>query len=719
LEIGPYRLKKFNEQVFFPNPSLLQGGNMFEIVIDTGGTFTDAVLLDEARKISMAKYPTNAEDPSKSIMGCIAALAQQRDMKDQQLLRNTDTLVIGTTLPTNTIVEKKGAKCCLLYTNGFRDIPELGRRIPKDEIYNLKLPAPESLISRSLRFGVRERIQFNGDIVTPLNEKDVLDAVRKAKRQGVEVPIVCFLHSYINPSHEEKAGEIIKKEYPNVVLSSHILRRWMEWDRLSTAMIAGSVKPVVARFIESLDRQLKGGQFRGTYLFTTCIGGVAAPELCLDNPALLIGSGPAAGPLLGRFLANLCNFENVIVADMGGTTFDISMLPGATVNVTPEMRVGDFINALESVDVVSAGAGGGSIASVDARNILQVGPSSAGADPGPACYRKGGQAPTVTDADVILGYIPADFFLGGSIVLDADLAKNAVEKNVAKPLGLDLISAAHAISALVEDNMAQGIFLSAVERGLDPREFTLVAGGGAGPVHATSMASRLGISQVYIPRQAAAFCALGAALANYEYVLNLCIYRSENELRMDELKGWYKTLETEGANTLRRQGLTKEEMKLARGAEMRYLGQLRDIVVFLPENRKGEPFTDETLRELIKGFHEKHQAIYGWSDPAMTVAISTLKLRAIGVRRPIELIKQPYAGQDASAALKRRRQVYFKDLGGFIETPCYDANQLKHGNVLEGPGIVEDSTTTVVVPKGATLTVDAYHNYTIKIRRSS
>jgi N-methylhydantoinase A len=687
---------------------------MYEIIVDTGGTFTDAILIDDDRRIFMAKFPTDHTKPSLGIVGCIQRFAEQRNCAMQELLKNTTTIVIGTTLPTNTVVEKKGAKCCLLHTKGFKDIPELGRRIPKDEIYNLKLLAPESPIPRYLRFGVEERMQYNGDIVKPLNEKDVIKAIKKAKKHDVEVPVVCFLHSYINPEHEEKAGEIIKKEYPNVVLSSHILRHWMEWDRLSTAMIAGSVKPVVTRFIEGLNEQLKSGNFTGTTLFTTCIGGVASPELCLDNPALLIGSGPASGPLLGRFLAKLCNFENVIVIDMGGTTFDISMLPGATIQVTPEMRVGDFINALESVDVTSIGAGGGSIAWVDSRNILQVGPSSAGADPGPACYRKGGQNPTVTDADIILGYIPADFFLGGTIPLDINLAKNAIAKNIAKPLNLDTVAAAHAISALVEDNMAQGIFLSSVERGLDPRDFTLVAGGGAGPVHAAAIASRLGISQIYIPKQAAVFCALGAALANYEYVLNLCIYRSEAQLNVDELKGWYHALEEEGLNTLVRQGLTKENMKLARGAEIRYFGQLRDIGIFLPENQSGEPFTDQTLKDLIREFHAKHQAIYGWSDPTMAIAISTLKLRAIGVRRPVELIKQPQSGRDASAALKRKRQVYFQELGGFIETPCYDADQLKYGNMIEGPAIVEDPTTTIVVPKGAELTVDAYHNYLIR-----
>lgn len=687
---------------------------MYEIVVDTGGTFTDAVLIDEDRKISMAKVPTIPASPAVGIMGCVQRLAEQRKCTVPELLGNTITMVIGTTLASNTIVEKKGAKCCLVHTKGFRDIPELGRRIPKDDIYNLKVPAPEVFIPRSLRFGVEERTRFNGEEVTPLNENDVRQAIRRAKAEGVEVPIVCFLHSYINPGHEEKTGEIIRTEYPNVVLSSHILRKWMEWDRLSTAMLAGYVKPVVTRFSKSLDEQLKRNNFNGTCLFSTCIGGVASPEICLDNPALVIGSGPAVGPLLGRYLAKLCGFENVIVYDMGGTTTDVSLLPHGIVNVTPEMMIGDFVNALESVDVGSIGAGGGSIAWIDSRKFLQVGPQSAGAVPGPCCYNKGGTQPTVTDADIILGYIPTDFFLGGTIPLDASLAEKAIMENIARPLKIDLIEAAHSISALVEANMAQNIFLNAIERGQDPREFTLIGAGGAGPVHAAALAARLGISEIYIPKLASAFCALGAGVANYEYVLNLCIYRREDDLKINELKAWYTSLEQEGLNTMLRQGLNKDDMEFIRGAEMRYFGQLRDIVVFLPETARGEAFTEDTLNKLIGEFHAKHQAIYGWADPEMIVAVSTLKLRAIGKRRPVELIKLPYSGKDASPALKRKRKVYFKELGGFIETPCYDSDKLKHGNVIKGPAIVEDPTTTVVVPKGTGLTVDAYHNYIMR-----
>ena len=383
---------------------------MFEIVVDTGGTFTDGVLIDEEQKISVAKYPTNAANPSISIIECLRLLAQELGLTEQELVTNTTTLVVGTTLPTNCVTEGKGAKCCLFYTKGFRDIFELGRRILKADIYNLKVPAPKVLIPRYLRFGVEERIQYQGEIITPLNENDVLEGVRKAKEQNVEVPVVCFLHSYINPEHEEKAAEIIKMEYPDVVVSSHILRRWIQYDRLSTAEIAGYVKPMTARFVRSLDKRMKDASFKGTSLFITCAGGVTTPELCMDNPALLIGSGPAAGPLLGKFLAELADFEDVIVLDMGGTSCDLAMLPGLTITTTTQTKIGEYKNASEAVDVNSIGAGGGSIARLDERNMLYVGPSSAGADPGPACYNKGGQMPTVTDADVALGYIPADYF---------------------------------------------------------------------------------------------------------------------------------------------------------------------------------------------------------------------------------------------------------------------------------------------------------------------
>lgn len=685
----------------------------FDITIDTGGTFTDGLLVDQEEGKSTAKSPTDVADPVNGVMECIELLAQGRGLTQLELLANTNTLVIGSTIATNCLLDKGGAKCCLLYTKGFRDIPELGRRIPKDDIYNLKVPPPRELIPRHLRFGVEERIQYDGKVVTPLNQSDVLDAVRKAKKYNVEVPVICFLHSYINPVHEEKAAEIMKAEYPNAVVSSHILRRWIEWDRYSTASIAAYVKPKLTRFVTSLAQRLKA-DFKGILLFITCSGGVATPEVCLDNPALLIGSGPAAGPLFGRLLAEAAGCENIMVCDMGGTSLDVGLLPKASIITTTVMRIGDYRNACDAVDVVSIGAGGGGVAWLDERGLLRVGPQSAGADPGPACYNKGGQMPTVTDADVTLGYIPSDYFLGGTIPLDTNLAEKVIEEKIARPLKVDVVEAAYAIASLVEANMTERIILEAVAKGYDPRYFVPIVAGGAGPVHAIAMTARLGVKELYIPRHAAVFCALGIAAADYKYVLSRFFYRRDDETTAGEIGNLYESLEEEGTSILARQGTTGEKMRFIRGAEIQYYGQIHHIDTLLPETRKGEPFTEETLKALIRAFHEKHQAIFGWSDPSMPVLISMLKLQAIAKRRPIALTKQPLSGKDPSGALKRQRQVYFKELGGFVETPCYDGARLRPGNAIKGPAIVEEVQTTLVLPPEAELNMDAYGNYDIR-----
>jgi len=691
---------------------------MLEITIDTGGTFTDGVLIDGQQNISMAKFPTNPADPSTSIMGCIKLLAQERKLTEKELLASTSGLVIGTTFATNCILEGKGAKCCLLHTKGFKDIPELGRRIPKDDIYNIKVPPPPTLIPRYLRFAVEERIQFDGEILTPLNEDDVLKAMRRAKEENAEVPVICFLHSYINPVHEEKAAEIIKPEYPDVVVSSRILKRWIEWDRLTTATLAGYVKPALSRFVATLKERMNEYNFNGSLLFVTCAGGVATPEVCLDNPALLIGSGPSAGPLLGHFLAELSDFNNIMICDMGGTSFDVSMLPERRVVTTTQTRIGDYVSACEAVDVSSIGVGGGSIAWIDDYGILHVGPSSTGANPGPACYDKGGQMPTVTDADVVLGYIPADYFLGGTTTLDAGLAEKVIAEKIAKPLGIDVVEAAYAISSLIEANMTERIMLSAVTKGLDPQDFTVIFGGGAGPVHAVGIAAGINIRQLYIPRHAPVFCAFGIMVADYKHILSSFLYRRQDEVDVDEVKGIYHSLEEAGAAILAQQGVAEEDKEFIHGAEIRYFGQIHDIEVLLPATRRGEPITGETFKALIDGFHERHKAIYGRSDPGMEVIIGALKLQAIGERHHADLIKKQLftkeASKDASAALKRKRRVYFKELGGFVETPCYDPDRLQYGNSIMGPAIVEERRTTIVLPGGAELTVDIYGNYLVR-----
>jgi N-methylhydantoinase A len=684
---------------------------VYEILIDTGGTFTDGVLVDGKGSISVAKFETDPANPAKSIINCISNLADERKTTKEELLTNTNTILIGTTLPTNCILEEKGAKCCLIHTKGFKDIFELGRTIPKTDIYNLKVLPPRVLIPRHLRFGVEERIQYDGKVVTPLNEDDVMEAVRKAKEHNVEIPVVCFLHSYINPEHEERAAEIIKTEYPNVVLSSHIVRRWIEYDRLSTATFAAYVKPMLTRFVSDMDEQLKEAGFAGTLLFSTGLGNVARAELCLENPGHLIGSGLATGALMGRFLAEAGGFEDVVTCDIGGTSVDIGVLKNRTIATTTESIIGDQKNALETMDIPSIGAGGGAIAWIDKLGVLRVGPSSAGADPGPACYGKGGKEPTLTDANVLLGYIPTDYFLGGTIALDRSLAKKAVDARIAGPLGTDTIEAAYSISSLAETLMAERIFLTTVEKGYDPRDFVLVAAGGAGPVHAIALATKLGMKKVYIPKHAAVFSAFGGAVADYGHVLNRFYYKRDDQADVKEVANIFHSLGKEAIDILGRQSVKEKDMALMLGAEMRYFGQLRDISVALPEMKKGKEFTGKTVKDLVKEFHERHEALYGWGDPRLPVIIAILKVRGIGKRPPFVLTKQPLSKKDSSGSLKRKRQVYFKQVGGFRDVPCYDGDKLRHGNILKGPAIIEERKTTVVIPPGAEVVVDAYGNY--------
>ncbi len=688
---------------------------MFRIIVDQGGTFADGVLVDDEQNVSVTKVETDPEAPARSIMNCIARLAQERNLTEPELLATTTTISVGTTLGTNAILEGKGARCCLLHTKGFQDTFELGRTMPKQDIYNLKVLAPKVLIPRYLRFGVEERIQYDGKEITPLNESDVLEAVKKAKEHKVEVPVICFLHSYINPAHEERAAEIIRADYPDVVVSSRILRRWIEYDRLSTATFAAYVRPLFTRFVQTLQRRLNEANFRGTLLFSTALGDVTTAELALENPANVIASGVANGALMGRFLAEQSSLENVVSFDMGGTSADISVLPGRVAATTTDTIIGEQKNAVESIDITSLGAGGGSIAWIDRLGVLQVGPESTGADPGPACYDKGGQLPTITDADVVLGYIPSDYFLGGTIPLNEGLAEKAVQEAIAEPLGTGTVEAAYSIASLAEATMGERVFLSIVEKGYNPRYFVLVAGGGAGPVHAAAVAGKLGMQQVYIPKHAAVFAALGGMVADYGYVLNRFLYRRDDQVDSQEMKALYESMEKEAVAIFARQGISEPDMLIVRGAEMRYFGQLRDINITLPESKIAAPFTEATLKELVAAFHDRHQALYGWADPALPAVIALLKLRAIARRRPFSLTKQPLAGKDPAGALKRQRQVYFKELGGFSETPCYDEGKLRPGNVVTGPAIIEESKMTIVVPAGCEVAVDAYGNYLVTL----
>ena len=687
----------------------------YEIAMDTGGTFTDGVLLDDQGTIRIAKTATTL-NRWEGIIDCLKALAQETlRVEVEEMLGKTDTITVGTTIATNTILEGKGAKACMLTTKGFRDTIEL-RRINKENIYNLRLPKPRILIPRYLRFQVEERMGPRGEILMPLNEESVREAARNSKTQGAEVAVICFLHSYANNAHEKRAGEIMKEECPGleIILSSKVLPRPKEFERFNTASVVGYSTPSCLRFVDQLEGHLRKSGFKGTLLFLSSDGGVVPSDIVPEYPELFLLSGQASAPLLASFWGEQTGHKNMMVCDMGGTSLDIGITPRGELLTTTGMMMGDQRIALEVMDVKSIGAGGGSIAGLDERGILFVGPESAGADPGPVCYGKGNQRPTVTDADLLLGYVPDDYFLGGKMRLDPALAEKAIREKIAAPLGLGTVEAAYKIFVLINTQIADAVLLNCVRWGYDPREFIICAGGGAGAVHAVDLARKLGMKEVYIPKLAAVFSALGILKSEFRQFFTEWKPQKETETDVDDLRKVYERMEKDGMALLERFGVAPEAARFARGAEMRYRGQIFEVKVMLPEVPKGSPFTKEEFAALVKRFHDVHQEVYGYSDPQRPSELLLLKQIAIGKRRPVRLVMQTASRDgDVSRALKHKARLYFEEVGGFVEAPSYDGDLLRCGDVIAGPARIEEATTTVVIPPGTQAKVDPFGNYAV------
>lgn len=685
------------------------------ISIDVGGTFTDCIVLNASGRYLMGKSPTTPDNLIDGIMNSIKTVAEKEPGNTlEKLLSQCDTMIVGSTVATNAVLQDKGARCCMITTRGFRDILEM-RPIVKKEVYNFKLPKPRILIPRHLRFQITERTDVTGKILTELDEEEAREAARKAKEQKCEVVVICFLHSYVNSSNEKKMAQIVKEEYPEaeIVLSSNVLPRPPEFDRFSTAALSGFISKICSVFLHDLEKNLKKSSFRGTLLITTSSAGVTTVEQAVEQPIQLLSSGPAAGVLAGAFIGKTIGANNVVTIDMGGTSSDVSIIPDGRILTTDDTMVGDYKNATSIVDVRSIGAGGGSIARLDLRGILCVGPESAGADPGPACYGRGGDKPTVTDADVILGYIPADYFLGGKLQLNVDLARQVIEKSIAARLKIDAVEAAYAIAAVVNAAMANEILLTCVSLGYDPRDYILCPAGGAGAVHGFDVASRLGIKQVYIPKMASAFCAFGMmSSADFRYEFSRVLPRLQNRLDLGEVNKLYGEMEKQALGLLRRiKGLPEDAIKIRRGADLRYFAQAYDIEANMPETAPGKQVTEGEMNMLIANFHDRHNDLYGHSDKSMLVSTTSLRLVARGERPRVMISEYPGTLSGLSIALKRSRQAYFKEIGKFTDVPCYDGDKLQHGHKLTGPAIIEEKTTTIVLPPGAAITVDKWGNY--------
>lgn len=686
----------------------------YRLAIDVGGTFTDCLVLDAAGSVHQFKAFTTPQDPSVGFMEAIRKAAAFYGQPLGEFAAAIELIIHGTTLATNTLLTLSGATTGMVTTRGFRDVLEFrrGHKNVRTSMYNLFVPPYEPLSPRHLRTEAAERVLYTGEVHTELDVDEVRQAATTLRDRGVESVVVGFLHSYANPDHELRAAEIVRDVLPDahVVTSHEILPVWREWERFSTAAVSAYCGPRVERYFTALRGRLGEAGFAGTILMMLSDGLVETVDYCASRVVYLIGSGPAAAPSAAVYLGEVAGGgDDLISVDMGGTSFDVCMVRDGQVPTTTDGWIGDERIAIKMVDINTGGAGGGSIAWVDSLGLLRVGPQSAGGHPGPACYGNGGSEPTVTDADLLLGYIPADYFLGGEVVLDRQRSEEAVAP-VAKQLGMSTTEAAEAVRTTVDAYMADKITEVATRRGIDLRDFTLVVGGGAGPVHAASIADLLHIPRVVIPPIAATYSAFGMfAMDIGRNYARSYIARAE-ELDLDRINELYAEMERDACAGFAELGVTADRLVFKRTADMRYRGQFHEVEVDFPLGTVGPA----AVEQGIANFHARHHELYTFNMPWQGVQFLTFRVRVTTPRAAFELRRADAVAETAEAARKRTRVCRWH--GADVDTPVYDGALLRSGHTFDGPAIIEETTTTVVIPPAYSCLVDVRRNYLLTRR---
>jgi N-methylhydantoinase A len=663
---------------------------MYRIGVDVGGTFTDLVAVDDGGHVALAKAASTPNDPSLGVMEGLGLLAAELGQNLPALLAETERIVHGTTVATNALLERKGAKVGLLTSEGHRDVIEMREGL-KDDRYNLRLPPPIPLVPRALRIGVRERMRFDGTVEIPLSRASLASGIRKLRLAGVEAVAVCYLHAYRDPSHEQVTRQAVEARMPGayISLSSEVLPQIKEYERLCTTVVNAYVGPTLSGYLNRLARRLKLASYQGDVLIMESHGGVAPMADAVRLAAGAILSGPAGGIAGSRYCARLLGEGNLISFDMGGTSTDISVLEAGEPFLTGDKSVGGLKVALPSIDIHTLGAGGGSIAHVDLGGILHVGPESAGADPGPACYGKGGMAATVTDANLVLGYLDAGNFLGGRTPLDLGAARAAVAQ-IARPLTIADVEAAEGLHRVVNTNMAEGIRLVSARRGVDPRRFALLAFGGAAGLHITDVARMLEITRVVVPRVAAVLSAWGMLATDLRHELVRTHVGEVQKVGSAELRRLYADMEANGRARLAT--AFSGPVSVRRAADMRYGEQIFEITVPLDGIDVSAP---DLIERVIERFHRRHEELYTYSARDQEVVLVNVRLAVVG-ELPM-LPAEPVIDTGVPLAPQGSRRVY---LGTWLDVPVCQLDALLPGYEVKGPAIFESATTTVLLRHG-------------------
>ncbi|MSP49338.1 MAG: hydantoinase/oxoprolinase family protein [Alphaproteobacteria bacterium] len=668
---------------------------MIRIGVDVGGTFTDLVAVDEAGRSTLAKAASTPADPSIGVIDGLVRLAEMLSTDLPGLLQQTDRIVHGTTVATNALLERKGAKVGLLTTDGHRDVIEMREGL-KDDRYNLRMPAPEPLVPRARRLGVKERMRADGKVGLALDRRSLDRAIAILKKQGVDSVAVCYLHAYRDPRHERTTGKAVKKAMRSayVSLSSDVFPQIKEFQRVSTTVINAYVGPILSSYLKRLEKRLKDAGYSGPVLIIQSHGGVTPIDEAVRLAAGSVLSGPAGGVAGSRYASSLIGTENLIPFDMGGTSTDISLIVNGEPSLAPDRSVGGQRVALNSLDIVSLGAGGGSIGRVDAGGLLYVGPESAGAEPGPACYGQGGLAATVTDANLVLGYLDAGNFLGGRSKLDSGAAEAALDR-LAKDLKVDRVAAAAGVHRVVNTNMAEGLRLVSVRRGVDPRRFALLSFGGAAGLHATDVARQLDLTRVIVPRIAAVLSAWGMLATDLRYEVARTHIGDTRRLSTAALKALYEEMAAEGRARL--PATFDGPIRIHYAADMRYGEQIFEVAVPLD----GVDWSaEDPMPEIVERFHQRHTELYTYALRDQEVVLVNARVAVIGVLP--DLPKEPTLPERSPAPASARRRIH---LGDWVEAPVHDFDGLARGQAIDGPAIVESATTTVLLRSGDRATV--------------
>ncbi len=700
----------------------------YKIGIDVGGTFTDFLLTSKDGSSEIYKVLSTPDDPSIGLMEGLAEMAKARNISLKEFIKDVETIVHGTTVTTNAVLTRRGARTGLLTTKGLRDALEMRRGI-REEQYNNRYTNVEPLVPRHLRFPVEERLDYKGDLVTSLKKKDVLDAAKLFKKEGIEAIALCFMNSFANDTHESMAEKIIKEEFgidlvesgdefdkssTYITVSSSFFPSIRFYDRISTTVLNSYVGPILKSYIKSLIKKLKDVGFKGVLLIMQSNGGVVSPQIAMDKAAVTLLSGPAAGPVAGIEYTSVQGYDDCLTIDMGGTSFDAALIKDKTPLVTTEGEINRLRIALPMLGIVTIGAGGGSIGWVDEGGLLRMGPQSAGSKPGPACYDLGGELPTCTDADLVLGYLDKDFFAGGKIPLNYERAETVIREKIADPLGMNVIEAASGMYRVINVNMASGVREVSVKRGHDPREFPLVVAGGAGPVHACMIALELEIPVMVIPKESSIFCAAGMLMSDLKHNFVRTYSTSLNKLDKRKFRSLFNEMRKEATELLKSENIPEDSIQHVYSLDMRYVKQYHEVNV---EMTKDE-LQRGNIGSVATKFHPEHNRLYGYSleEVGTPIELINLRLTSIGKTTKPKFKKEEYDELDSSKALKKKRKVYLPLKGTFEEVPVYDGHKLRYGNRVEGPAVIEQVNTTTFVTPEYNILCDKYGSYTMYLK---